>query len=189
MTDFTVHTIETAPPGARPLLESTKRAWGFVPSLHGVLAESPATLEAYDVLFALAEKTALPPPERQLVYLAVSVFHGCEYCVAGHTHLAGAAGLDATAIAALRAGAPIPDPKLQALRAFAEAVVRERGHAGTALERLLASGYSRAEALDVLLIVATKTISNYANHLARTPKESFMADPAVAWTAPGRATA
>jgi hypothetical protein len=38
--------------------------------------------------------------------------------------------------------------------------------------------------LEVITVIATKTISNYANHLTGTPKESFMADPALAWTSP-----
>jgi hypothetical protein len=38
--------------------------------------------------------------------------------------------------------------------------------------------------LEVVTIVATKTISNYVNHITHTPKESFMADPSLAWTAP-----
>ncbi len=30
--------------------------------------------------------------------------------------------------------------------------------------------------LEVVTIAATKTISNYANHITHTPKEAFMAD-------------
>jgi hypothetical protein len=34
-------------------------------------------------------------------------------------------------------------------------------------------------------LVATKTISNYTNHLTHTPKEPFMSDPAFEWHADG----
>jgi hypothetical protein len=38
--------------------------------------------------------------------------------------------------------------------------------------------------MDLLVLIAAKTISNYANHLAHTPAEAFMADPAFGWVAP-----
>lgn len=185
MTNFTVHTIETAPAASKPLLEGVKTAWGFVPTLHGTLAESPIALEAYDTLFGLVGKSSFTPAEQQVVYLAVNVLHECEYCTAGHTFLARNAHLSEDAIAALRASRPIADARLQALRVFAEAVVRERGFAGdAAVDAFLAAGFTKAQVLDVVTIIATKTISNYTNHLTHTPKESFMADPALAWVAP-----
>jgi hypothetical protein len=38
-----------------------------------------------------------------------------------------------------------------------------------------------------VLAVATKTISNYTNHITHTPNDTFMA--ATAWTAPHRRAA
>ena len=52
MTNFNVHTIDTAPDQSRPLLEGAKQAFGFVPNLIGVLAESPAAAEGYLALGA-----------------------------------------------------------------------------------------------------------------------------------------
>lgn len=34
MNKFTLHSLETAPEAAKPMLESTRRAWGFLPTLH-----------------------------------------------------------------------------------------------------------------------------------------------------------
>jgi len=56
--------------------------------------------------------------------------------------------------------------------------------APAAVEAFLSAGFTRENVLEVILVVATKTISNYANHIAGTPKEGFMSDPALAWTAP-----
>lgn len=184
MTQFTVHTLDTAPAGSKARLEAVKNAWGFVPQLHGMLAESPITLEAYDTLFGLVGRSTLTPAEQQAVFLAVSVFHGCEYCTSGHTYLARAAKLDEAAIQGLRNDTPIPDARLEALRRFAEAVVRERGFVGdAAVDTFLAAGFTKENVLEVVTVVATKTISNYVNHIAHTPKEGFMRDPALAWTA------
>ena len=187
MTTFEVHTIDSAPEASRPLLEATRRAWGFVPTLHATLAESPVALEAYSTLFALVGKSTLTPAEQQVVFLTVSVLHGCEYCVAGHTYLARSVSLPEAALQALRQGeAIVGDPRAQALRQFTETVVRERGRAGdAAVDALLAAGFTRRNVFEVLIIIATKTISNYTNHLTHTPKEPFMSDPALRWIAPG----
>lgn len=185
MTTFTVHTAETAPEASKPLLAATKKAWGFVPTLHGMLAESPTALAAYDALFGLVAKSSLSPAEQQVAYLAINVFHECEYCTAGHTYLARNARVPEDAVQALRAGAPIADARLEALRVFATAVVRERGFVGdAAVDAFLAAGFTRENVLEVIVVAATKTISNYTNHITHTPKEAFMSDPALAWTAP-----
>jgi uncharacterized peroxidase-related enzyme len=185
MTKFTVHTLDTAPAGSKEKLAQVQKAWGFIPTLHGTLAESPETLEAYDTLFALVSKTSLTPQEQQVVFLAVSVMHECEYCAMGHTYLGRMVKLDEAAIQSLRNGTAIADQKLQALRSFTEAVVRERGFAGDKeVDAFIAAGFTKQNVLEVVTVIATKTISNYVNHLTNTPKESFMADPALAWVAP-----
>jgi uncharacterized peroxidase-related enzyme len=187
MATFTVHTIETAPTPSKALLEKSEKEWGFIPTLHGILAESAPTLNAYQTLFALGQTSSLSPAEQQVVYIAVSAQNACEYCVAGHTYLGRAAKLDEAAIQALRDGRPIPTLRLQALRAFAESVVRERGFVGdAAVDTFLAAGFTKAQVLEVVLIISCKTISNYVNHLAHTPQESFMSDPALGWKAPHR---
>jgi AhpD family alkylhydroperoxidase len=186
MAAFASHTIETAPEGAKTRLAAVTKAWGFLPKLHGKLAESPLALEAYDTLFGLvARMSTLSPVEQQVAYQAINVFHECEYCTAGHTYLARQVKMDEAVIAALRNGTPIPDARLQALRLFAEAVVRERGFVGdAAVDAFLAAGFTRAHVLDVVTIAATKTISNYANHITHTGMEAFMSDPALGWTSP-----
>ncbi len=185
MTKFTVHTEATAPEAAKARLAEVKKAWGFIPTLHGTLAESPVALDAYDTLFGLVAKSSFTAAEQQAAYLAINVLHECEYCTAGHTYLARAAKLDEAAIQALRNSQPIADARLQALRSFAESVVRKRGFVGdAAVDAFLAAGFTRENVLEVVTIIATKTISNYVNHLTHTPKESFMADPSLAWTAP-----
>lgn len=185
MATFASYTPDNAPEGSKARLAEVQKAWGFVPQLHGNLAESPVALEAYDTLFGLVAKSTLSPVEQQVAYQAINVVHQCEYCVAGHTYLSRLVKMDEQAIAALRHGAPIADARLQALRLFAEAVVRERGFVGdAAVDAFLAAGFTKANVLEVVTIAATKTISNYTNHITHTAKEAFMADPALGWTAP-----
>jgi AhpD family alkylhydroperoxidase len=185
MTTFTAHTLDTAPEGSKAKLAEVQKAWGFLPKLHGNLAESPVALEAYDTLFGLVAKSTLSPIEQQVAYQAINVFHECEYCTAGHTYLSRMVKMDEAAISALRNNTPIADARLQALRVFAESVVRERGFVGdAAVDAFLAAGFTRANVLEVVTIAATKTISNYTNHITHTPNEAFMADPSLGWVSP-----
>lgn|SRR5581483_10905668 len=182
---FEIHDAATAPAGSAEILNSVQKAWGFVPNLHRVLAESPAALEAYSTLWNIAEKTGFTPQERNLVYLAIIYENECTYCMAGHTNLSRMAKVPDAAISAVREGRPIADPKLEALRQFAAKVTRQRGVVSEAdVAAFKAAGYDNRAVLDVLVLAATKLISNYTNHLADTPNDSFM--KGAEWTAPGK---
>jgi uncharacterized peroxidase-related enzyme len=182
---FTLHDTSTAPADSAEILNGVKQGWGFVPNLHRVLAESPAALEAYSTLWGIAEKTSFTAQERNIVYLAIIYENECTYCMAGHTNLSRIAKVDNAAIAAVRDGRPIADRKLEALRQFAAKVTRRRGLVSEAdVAAFKAAGYDNRAVLDVLVLAATKLISNYANHLAQTPNDVFM--KGAEWTAPGK---
>jgi uncharacterized peroxidase-related enzyme len=182
---FTLHEASTAPAASAEMLNGVQQAWGFVPNLHRVLAESPAALEAYSTLWTIAEKTSFTPQERNVVYLAIIYENECTYCMAGHTNLSRMAKVDNATIAAVREGRPIADPKLEALRDFAGKITRQRGVVSDAdVAAFKAAGYDNRAVLDVLVLAATKLISNYTNHLAQTPNDGFM--KGAEWTAPGK---
>src|ERR1700757_2430801 len=124
---FTLHDANTAPATSAEMLNGVQKAWGFVPNLHRVLAESPAALDAYSTLWGIAEKTSFTPQERNIVYLSIIYENECTYCMAGHTNLSRMAKVDNAAITAVREGRPIADAELEALRQFAAKVTRPRG--------------------------------------------------------------
>ncbi|MBR0696683.1 carboxymuconolactone decarboxylase family protein [Bradyrhizobium lablabi] len=182
---FKLHETASAPAASAEMLNGVQKAWGFVPNLHRVLAESPAALEAYNALWDIAEKTSFTPQERNIAYLAIIYENECTYCMAGHTNLSRMAKVDNATIAAVREGRPIADAKLEALREFAAKITRQRGFVSEAdVAAFKAAGYDNQSVLDVLVIAATKLISNYTNHLADTPNDSFM--KGAEWTAPGK---
>lgn len=183
MTDFTAYTVDTAPAAARPIFEGVKAAFGFVPNLQSYMAESPELLAGYTALWDLFSKTSLTAHEQQVVYLTANFENECHYCMAGHTTLAKMQKMDAGVIAALRAGTPLPDARLEALHRFATLVVRNRGWVDTAeVDAFLAAGFTRQNVLEVVLGVATKVMSNYTNHIVHTPLDSFM--QGNEWTKP-----
>jgi len=171
MTTFTIHSSNNAPTQSQPLLSAVQNKYSFVPNLFGALAEAPAALEAYIDLGTALENSSLSPAEQQVVLIATSVENGCEYCVAAHSLVAKhMVKVDVAVVDALRNNSTIANAKLQALAAFTRSVVATRGAAGgQALESFLAAGYTKQQVLEVILGVAMKTLSNYANNLMNTP--------------------
>ena len=84
--------------------------------------------------------------------------------------LARKAGMDAKSIEALRSGAALPDQKLEALRTFARTLIANRGKASQAeLNAFFEAGYTEVQAMEVILGLAVKLMSNYTNSIAGTP--------------------
>ena len=113
-----------------------------------------------------------------MIFIAVSAENGCEYCVAAHSFLSrNITKVPADVIEALRNGQPLADPKLNALAAYARTVVRKRGwvNYSTELKNFFNACCTPQHALDVILGVAMKTLSNYANHLTGTPLDNAFA--------------
>lgn len=188
MSEFQLHTHETAPERSRDTLAAVTKGWGFTPKMHATMAESPAALIGYETLFGKVAESSLTPIEQQVAFQAVNVLHGCGYCTMGHTFLSSQAGMDEATIANLRAGKSPQDPRLAALWSFTREVAIARGEAAEAVPGFLAAGFSKANVLDLVTIIATKVLSNYTAALASVPDEGFMSDPSLAWT-PSMATA
>lgn len=184
MRNFTLHSVESSPSASRQVVEAVGKKFGFVPNLIRELAAAPAAVKAYVTLSELLDETSLTPVERQIVLVTASIENGCEYCVAAHTAGLKMAGLAQHQIASIRERRPLADRKLEALRTFTTAVVDRRGWIDDAeLKAFLQAGYTREQVLEVLVGVAMKTLSNYANHIAQTPLdkqfEAFAWEPAT----------
>jgi len=186
MSQFTYYTAGTAPEDSKRLVEQSLKGFGMLPNLHAILAEAPATYEAYNTTFELFMKqTTFSPLEQQVVFMTANFENNCQYCVPVHTWMMKAAKMPDGVIEALREGDVIPDEKLQALHDFTKALLDNRGHVGD--ERLQAffdAGYTKRQALEVLTGLSAKLISNFTNALAGTtpdvPFEKF------AWTHPSK---
>ena len=170
MSDMKLHDETTAPLAARPLLEQVKRANGFVPNMLGVLAENPVALEGYLNLSRIFDGAGFSPLESQVVQLTVSIESACHFCVAAHSAAAAAECLDVPVIEAIRTNQRIADPRLESLRVFTRRMAQQRGFVSdTDVSVFLNAGWEKAAILGVVLGVALKTMSNYANHVAETP--------------------
>jgi AhpD family alkylhydroperoxidase len=163
------HDLASAPAGSRQHLEATQRHLGFIPIGMARQAEAPEVLDAFAQLNRLWARGELTEREREVVIFTVAHHSGCDLCLAFHDALLRRSG-DATLAAELRAEAPLGEERLAALRRFTRALLASRGDVpDDERAAFLAAGFSPRHALEVVLGVATYTLSTYANRLVRAP--------------------
>tara|TARA_R110000782_G_scaffold265901_1_gene359973 strand:- start:644 stop:1213 length:570 start_codon:yes stop_codon:yes gene_type:complete len=169
MATFQSHTIESAPEAAKPLLETSFKNNGRIPGLHGTMADAPQLLAAYNFAHQQFMATTLTNEEKTVVWQTVNVENSCHYCVPAHTGIAKMMKVDDAITEALRNETPLPTPKLEALRTFTLAMVRDRGFVSDAdTQAFLDAGFTQTNILEVILGAAQKLMSNYTNHFAKT---------------------
>jgi alkylhydroperoxidase family enzyme len=167
---FELYNRENAPAASQPLLENSVKDFGMIPNLHAVLAESPAALEAYQLLHNLFQQTSFDEEEITVVWQTINVEHECHYCVPAHTGIAHSMKVGSAIIDALRDRSELPTQKLQQLHLTTLALVRNRGRLSEQEQAdFFAAGYERRHLLEIILGISQKVISNYTNHQADTP--------------------
>ncbi|WP_345607217.1 carboxymuconolactone decarboxylase family protein [Pseudonocardia adelaidensis] len=167
---FPAHTTATAPPAARRTMEATEKEFGFLPAAVARLAESPELLDGFLRASGSFEATTLDPVSREVVVMTMATRNGCHLCVAMHTGPLRELGVGEGLIAALQAGGPLDDDRLETLRAFVLEVLATTGDVSDDVVRsLLGHGYTLRNALDVVLGIGAYTMSTFANRLTSAP--------------------
>jgi uncharacterized peroxidase-related enzyme len=183
MTKFKVHTTQTAPEASKEILAASLNQNGFIPNLYGIMAESPELLKAYRHLADSFNATSLSQVEKNIVWLSVSNYNACHYCMAIHTSVARMHQLPDDMIEALRNNLPLKNEKLETLRKFAVLLTEKRGWASDEeITKFLAAGYTQKNILELVLGIGQKIISNYVNHITNTPVDRQVEE--FKWEAP-----
>lgn len=130
------------------------------------LAESPEMLQGFLQANALFESSTLDPLAREVVVMVVAVRNDCRICIAMHTGRLRDLGAETALIDALRAGNPLAAPRLEALRQFMLSVYATTGDVpDDELAEFTAAGYTKRNALEVVLGIGAYTMSTFANRL------------------------
>lgn len=170
MNQFPAHTLESAPPLARPTMEAVSRKFGFLPGPVARLATSPELLNGFLRLSASFESCSLPPLARETLIMTIATRNACHVCVAMHSATLHRLDAPSELIDALRGQRPVDPPELEAIRLFTLAVLERAGAVTAAeLEAFLTAGYSRQHALEVVLGIGAYTMSTLANRLTDAP--------------------
>ena len=156
----------------RTLLTEAKLKLGMLPNMYTLMGNAPELLETY--LFGyerFRQDSGLSPAEQEVVFLTISYQNGCDYCIAAHSVIADTQSKVPRHVTdAIRAGAPISDPQLNALATFTQRMLMTRGRPTEEdVASFISAGYTEKQVLDIILALAVKTISNYTNHIFGTP--------------------
>ncbi|WP_374352679.1 carboxymuconolactone decarboxylase family protein [Chitinimonas sp.] len=169
MSRIAIPSVETSLEASKPLLAAVKQQLGVVPNLMKLVGNSPAALEGYMSLNGALNKSSLNGALRERIALAVAEYNGCDYCLSAHTYLGqNVAKLSSDEIAAAR-DHQSSDAKTSAALNFAYRVVADRGRVSDQeLAAVRAAGFSDAEVIEIVLLVALNVLTNYVNNVAHT---------------------
>jgi alkylhydroperoxidase family enzyme len=172
MSNYQIHTIDSAPENSKSGLEQLQRAFGVVPNIAAAIANSPKLINSLVGVFQQVHSSSLTEKEIQIVLLTDAVANSSRYAVAFHTTLAHQEGVSSEETGAIRERRAPADKRFAALSALAKTLIEKRGHLSEKeFDSFIAAGFSKEQVLEVVAIVAASTITNYAGTITDPPLE------------------
>ncbi len=163
MSRIAIPTLDTAPAASKPLLDAVQKQLGVAPNLFRLISLSPNALQGFLANNSALGKT-LDVKTRERIALAVAQVNGCDYCLSAHSYLGlNLAKLDQDELTLNRKGSS-NDAKAAVAVGFARKVAEARGKVSAAdVEAVRAAGYSDAQVVDIIAVVAENTFTNLLN--------------------------
>lgn len=169
----------TATGRAKELLDGVQKSFGMTPNLMRVMAQEPAVLDTYLQIGGALGKGSFSASTREAIALATAGANACGYCASEHVAISKGMKMAQDDIIA-HLGGRATDPKLGALLAFARNVVATRGEVSDmSLATVRAAGATEGEIVETVANVAANILTNYINHVARTPIDFPEIDPSA----------
>jgi AhpD family alkylhydroperoxidase len=176
MSDYRVHTIDSAPAKSRPALADLGHSFGFIPNVAGAMAESPVLIQGFIMAFHNFHAGSFTNAQRQTLLLSNAVTNRCAWAVAFHSALALREGVDAADVKAIRERRAPREPRLAALSAVTRALIEQRGHLDDhELSAFHEAGFGPAQVLEVIAGLAASVMTNYAGNITRPALEPAFA--------------
>ena len=169
-------TPDQVPAESKTTLDAFSKNIGFTPNMMATFAHSPIAFNAWASLLGSLSKS-LDVKTRDSIGLAVSEVNGCNYCLTVHSFTAEhMAKLPVDEIILARKGHAY-DAKRDAAVQFARKVIHTRGQVSdTDLKSVRDAGYSEANIIEIVTLVAMYSMTNFFNNVF-DPEKDF---PAVA---------
>lgn len=168
MSRLVTPTRDTAPVESRPLLDAILGKFGVIPNLFRVFALSPAALQG---LLALNDwnSKSLDLKTRERIAIAVAQVNGCDYCLSAHTYIGTNLAKITAEDAALSRKGKSTDVKANAAVQFAAKVAERRGSVSDDdIAAVKAAGYSEAQIVEIVTLVAENVLTNFLGNVAKT---------------------
>ncbi|MGF6849229.1 putative peroxidase-related enzyme [Chitinophaga sp. W3I9] len=168
MNTIPVLSAATAAPEAKPVLEQVARSLGRIPNMYGVMAQSPAVLEAYVQFSNALRKGSIGNAMAERIALAAAEYNGCSYCLSAHSYLGARTGLTAADIRdarEMKAGDEKTDAAMQFTR---QLLTTPQSLSEANVSTLRAAGYTDGAILEIIANVVRNIFTNYLNVVAGT---------------------
>ncbi len=165
MRNFEVPTREQVSPEAQEIFDNVNKKIGMVPNIYATIGTSANALGSYLTFQGAQAEGTYNAKEREAVALAVAQANGCSYCQAAHTAIGKMNGFTEDETLDLRAGNS-DDSRLNALVSLAQDITLNHGRPSSEnVENFFAQGFDNAALIDLVLLVADNTITNYVNNI------------------------
>lgn len=166
MAKFNVPTRGEVSGNNQEIFDNLQKGLGTVPNLYAVMAHSETALGNY-LAFQNA-KTSFNNKEKQAINLVVSQVNECAYCQAAHTVLGKMNGLTEEQTIEIRKGSAAFDAKINALVGLAKEITLKKGFVeGEVLEIFFNAGYTKGQAVELVMLVAEKIAMNYLHAVTK----------------------
>lgn len=178
---------DDAPGDAGAQLQAVEQRLGRVPNMYRAMANSAGLLATYlDGYERFRSGSGLSTAEQEVVFLTISRFNECDYCMAAHSFIAEVMSkTPPDVVAALREDRAVGDERMAALIGMTRSLLVTSGRPDDAdVEAFREAGFTDAQVLELLLAISVKTISNWTNHLFGTEVDEVFS--AHRWSAPER---
>lgn len=177
MRTFEVPTRDQVAPAAQGIFDNLQKQAGMVPNLYATIGYSANALESYLNFQGAQAKGSFNAKEREAVFLAVSQVNGCAYCQAAHTALGKMNGFTEEETIELRQ-AKSENPRLNAIVALAADITASHGKpAEENVENFFLQGFDNAALIDLISLVADKTLANYVHNITQITVDFPAAQP------------
>ncbi|MGU3412296.1 carboxymuconolactone decarboxylase family protein [Enterobacteriaceae bacterium C34A] len=168
MSRLQIPTFEQSPEASHAMLEAVNKKLGVLPHLFRLIGSSPAALTGYMGLSGALAKV-LDARTRERIALVVSQINGCDYCLSAHSYIAKNMMTMTEEEIALNREGKSADPKAGAAVAFAAAIASQRGQVTDwDVEAVREAGFSDAQIVEIVALVADTTFTNFLNNVAQT---------------------
>lgn len=165
---FKLHTAQSVSPDLKPTISATESAFGFLPNLLAVMAESPELTKGFMQLLQISKQLTLPIELREIVILTITVENGCDYCSAQHRQIMNKLSIPSDVIQTIIEGEIVSEPKLKVLQLFTYAAMRNRGAVSYDIQQgFFDAGFTARNALEILFLIGTYTLSNFSKALTQ----------------------
>ena len=168
--------VDTAEGESKQRLTAVSETRGRIPNMYANMAHSPGLLATYlDGYDRFRAHSGFTPAEQETIFLTVSRYFECTYCMAAHSFIADRVSqTPPEVIDAIRNDAPIADERFASLAAMTRELLTTQGRpTATVVERFTAAGYTDKQVLDIILAIAVKTLSNWTNHVFDTELDAM----------------